>query len=197
MSPRVSSYDAIVDAAEAVVIEAGASHMTLDAVAAKAGVSKGGLLYHFPTKVALLEAMISRRIKNREESRKRICGELPDGPTREVKGHVLSTLFRDQSADRIGAPLLAALAHNPKLVEPVREAIRKLYAGFISSGAKFEQAVIIALAADGLWLQEILSISPFSKEQRNNVINELLRLADEEMNHPAASGRGIKGKTRI
>lgn len=181
MSPRVSSYDAIVDAAEAVVIEAGASHMTLDAVAAKAGVSKGGLLYHFPTKVALLEAMISRRIKIREESRKRACSKLPDGPTREVKGYVLSALFRDQSADRIGAPILAALAHNPKLVEPVREAIRKLYAGFVSSGAKFEQAAIIALAADGLWLQEILSISPFSKEQRNNVIEELLRLADEEI----------------
>lgn len=180
MSPRLSSYGAIVDAAEAVVIEAGASHMTLDAVAAKAGVSKGGLLYHFPTKVALLEAMISRRIKIREESRKRACSELPDGPTREVKGYVLSALlFRDQNADRIGAPILAALAHNPKLVEPVREAVRKLYAGFISSGAKFEQAAIIALAADGLWLQEILSISPFSKEQRNNVIEELLRLADE------------------
>ena len=179
MSPRVSSYDSIVDAAVAVVIEAGASHMTLDAVAAKAGVSKGGLLYHFPTKVALLEAMIARRIMIREESRKRACSELPDGPTREVKGYVLSALFRDQSADRIGAPILAALAHNPKLVEPVREAIRKLYAGFISSGAKFEQAAIIALAADGLWLQEILSISPFSKEQRNNVIEELLRLADE------------------
>jgi len=39
VSPRASSYDAIIDAAEAVVIEAGASHMTLDAVAAKAGVS--------------------------------------------------------------------------------------------------------------------------------------------------------------
>jgi len=181
MSSRANLYDAIVDAAGAVVVEAGASHMTLDAVAAKAGVSKGGLLYHFPTKVALLEAMISRRIKIREESLKRACSELPDGPTREVKGYVLSALFRDQSTDRIGAPILAALAHNPKLVEPVREAVRKLYAGFISSGAKFEQAAIIALAADGLWLQEILSISPFSKEQRNNVIEELLRLADEEI----------------
>jgi AcrR family transcriptional regulator len=67
MSPRVSSYDAIIDAAGAVVVEAGASHMTLDAVAAKAGVSKGGLLHHFPTKVALLEAMIKRQIEAHEK----------------------------------------------------------------------------------------------------------------------------------
>jgi AcrR family transcriptional regulator len=180
MSGRKNSYDAIVDAAETVVIETGSSHMTLDAVAAKAGISKGGLLHHFPTKDALLEAMLARRVRIRDESRKRIYEELPDGPTRAVKGHMLSVLFRDQSTDRIGASLLAVLAHNPKLIEPGRESIRKLYAGFASSGMKFERAAIIALAADGLWLQEMLSISPFNEEQRKKIIDELFRLLDEE-----------------
>ena len=39
MSPLSSSRDKIVDAAENVVIEVGAAHMTLDAVAEKASVS--------------------------------------------------------------------------------------------------------------------------------------------------------------
>ena len=39
----------ILDAAESVVIEQGVTGMTLDAVAARAKVSKGGLLYHFPS----------------------------------------------------------------------------------------------------------------------------------------------------
>jgi hypothetical protein len=43
----------------------------------------------------------------------------------------------------------------------------------------FERAAIIALAADGLWLQEMLSISTFTEEQRVKIIEELLRLADE------------------
>ncbi|MDI9560109.1 MAG: helix-turn-helix domain-containing protein, partial [Pseudomonadota bacterium] len=51
MSSKTNTYDVIVRAAESVVVEAGASHMTLDAVATKAGVSKGGLLHHFPTKM--------------------------------------------------------------------------------------------------------------------------------------------------
>ena len=38
----------------------GAAHLTLDAVACKAGVSKGGLIHNFPTKDALLEAMVVR-----------------------------------------------------------------------------------------------------------------------------------------
>lgn len=181
MSPRASSYNAIIDAAGAVVIEHGASHMTLDAVAARAGVSKGGLLHHFPTKVALLEAMIKRMIETRQEERKRICEELPDGPTRQIKGFVLSVLNRDRGHDRLGASLLAAVAHNPRLNEPVRDIVREVYDGFASPGYRFERAAIIALAADALWLKEMLSISPFNEEQRNNIIKELLRLLDEGM----------------
>jgi AcrR family transcriptional regulator len=178
MSPRHSSYDIIVDAAEAVVVEAGAVHMTLGAVAAKAGISKGGLLHHFPSKEALLEAMINRLIKTREESRKKIRGELPESPTRELKAHMLAALLRDKKYDRVGAPLLAPLAHNPKLAEPVREAIRKVYADIVSAGVKFERAAVLALAADGLLIQETLSISPFTEEQRSRIVEELLRLAD-------------------
>jgi AcrR family transcriptional regulator len=179
MSPRVSSYDVIVDAAEAVIMEAGATHMTLDAVAAKAGFSKGGLLHHFPTKEALLKAMINRLIETRAESRKKILRELPDSPTRELKAHILAALLRDKKYDRVGAPLLAPLAHDPKLAEPVREAIRKVYAEIVSTGVKFEKVAVLALAADGLLIQETLSISPFTEEQRSRVVEELLRLTDE------------------
>jgi len=42
MTPRSSSKVAMCDAAEAIVLESGARHMTLDAVAARGGVSKGG-----------------------------------------------------------------------------------------------------------------------------------------------------------
>ncbi|WP_312795017.1 TetR/AcrR family transcriptional regulator [Tianweitania sp.] len=43
-----------------VALDQGYGHVTLDAVAAKAGISKGGLLYHFPTKAKLIEAMLMR-----------------------------------------------------------------------------------------------------------------------------------------
>lgn len=161
------------------VIESGASRMTLDAVAAKAGISKGGLLYNFPTKEALLEAMLARRIKIREELQNEICKNLPPGPARFVKGYMLSSIMRDQGKNRLGATLLANLAHNPRLVEPVREIVRQLYTGFVSPEVKFEKLAIVALAADGLLLQDILSVSPLTEEQRKKIVDELLRLADE------------------
>jgi AcrR family transcriptional regulator len=180
MSPRAGLYDVIMNAAEAVVVEAGAVHLTLDAVAAKAGVSKGGLLHHFPTKAALIEGMINRLIKTREESRKKMWSELPDGPARRVKAFTLSAVLRDKKSDRVGGSLLAILAHDPKLSEPIRKVVRKVYAEIASEGVRFERAAALALAAEGLVLYEVLSISPFTEGQRSKIIEELLRLADEE-----------------
>jgi len=181
MSPLPSSRDKIVDAAEKIVIKVGATHMTLDAVAEKAGVSKGGLLYHFPNKEALLKAMLNRRVQRLEEARKKKCAELQDGPTREIKAYISSTLDHDRKTDRIGASLLAAAAHDPKLLDPVREDYRRRLNKLIPAGLRFERAAVITLAVDGLRLLELLSLSPFNEEQRKKVIEEMLRLADEEM----------------
>lgn len=50
----------ILDALEDVLAEFGHGGATLEAVAARAGVSKGGLLYHFGTKEALYSGLLDR-----------------------------------------------------------------------------------------------------------------------------------------
>jgi AcrR family transcriptional regulator len=182
MCPPPSCREFIVDAAEAVVIEVGAAHMTLDAVAAKAGVSKGGLLYHFPTKETLLQAMLDRHIQRLEEAREKKYKELQDEPGRAIKAYVISALTRDRKTERISAALLAAVAHDPQLLKPVRNVYQKHMAEFVSSGLGFEGAAVIALATDGLRLLEILSLSPFNKRERKHLIEVLLRLADTSTN---------------
>ncbi|GAA3189619.1 hypothetical protein GCM10020255_087930 [Rhodococcus baikonurensis] len=52
--------DRILDALEKLLLVSGVAQVTLEGVAAEAGVSKGGLLYHFPSKEALLAAMVRR-----------------------------------------------------------------------------------------------------------------------------------------
>ena len=189
MSPLPSSRDKIVDAAEKVVIEVGAAHMTLDAVAEKASVSKGGLLYHFASKEALLKAMLERRIQRFNETQKERSSELQNGPAREIKAYILSTLGRDRKTDRVGASLLAAIAHNPKLLDPAREDYRKRLNKLIPAGLGFERAAVIVLAVDGLRLLELLSLSPFNENKRKRVMEELLKLADQEVKNGRRSRR--------
>jgi AcrR family transcriptional regulator len=52
--------DRVLDAYETLLIEDGPAAATLDAVAAAAGVSKGGLLYHFASKDALATGLLDR-----------------------------------------------------------------------------------------------------------------------------------------
>src|ERR1700730_12613842 len=59
---KESVRDRIMAAAMAVARESGASRLSLDAIARRAGVSKGGLLYHFPKKDALMRALVERHL---------------------------------------------------------------------------------------------------------------------------------------
>src|SRR5436190_23026109 len=52
--------DRLLNAAEQVAIHDGVGSLTLEAVAREAGVSKGGLLYHFPSKSDLIIAIVER-----------------------------------------------------------------------------------------------------------------------------------------
>ncbi|HEX2186239.1 MAG TPA: TetR/AcrR family transcriptional regulator, partial [Chloroflexota bacterium] len=55
---------AILQGAARVIREAGVGHLTLEAVAQEAGVSKGGLLYHFPSKDALISGMLAQLMED-------------------------------------------------------------------------------------------------------------------------------------
>ena len=62
-----SARDRILVAYEDLLIESGERGATLDAVAARAGVSKGGLLYHFGSKDALTAGLIERLMELTEQ----------------------------------------------------------------------------------------------------------------------------------
>jgi AcrR family transcriptional regulator len=177
---RPSCKARILDAAEAVAREGGASKLTLDAVAERAEVSKGGVLYHFPTKEALLVGMVASHI---EQAQHRRCElELEStGPEGPLKADVLATLQRNPNDAEVSAALLAAVANEPKLLEPCRifhEARFERLAGKAPDEA-FARRALLPLAADGLFFLELLQVSPFTPEQRQVLIDTLLKLADE------------------
>jgi AcrR family transcriptional regulator len=175
-----NARERIIDAAEQVVIERGARHLTFDAVALEAGVSRGGLLYHFPDKEALLKGMLDRLLERAKESRAKKRAELTEGTEREIVAHVLSFLEEDDKTKRAqAAALFASGAHNPGLLAPVKEEYRKLMDDVTRNGLRLERAAIITLATDGLRLLELLSISPFNEEERGRIVDEMISLAKE------------------
>lgn len=56
----MTTRDRLLDAFQTIVLEGGDRAATLDAVATRAEVSKGGLIYHFPTREALIAGFVER-----------------------------------------------------------------------------------------------------------------------------------------
>jgi AcrR family transcriptional regulator len=84
----------LLDAAEAVVVRQGIANLTLDAVAAEAGMSKGGLLHHFPTKDRLVEALVTRSAGNWRACYMEAYERTPEGPGRMARA-LLDHCFSD------------------------------------------------------------------------------------------------------
>ena len=72
--------DRMLDAAEVVVTRHGIANLTLDAVAAEAGMSKGGLLHHFPSKDRLVDALVAAAPKAGGRATLEAYARTPEGP---------------------------------------------------------------------------------------------------------------------
>nr|BFF11770.1 hypothetical protein GCM10025699_30730 [Microbacterium flavescens] len=101
MSRPPLARDKVLDAFEAILIDEGERSATMDATARAAGVSKGGLLYHFGSKDAL-EAALLERLHALVEDDVAAMAAAPEGPI----AYFLRTSVMEN--DRIDRAILAA-----------------------------------------------------------------------------------------
>ncbi len=191
-SPRSAETRArILDAAERIVLERGVAALTLDGVAESSGLSKGGLIYHFPSKDALITAMLGRLIEGVEQRIADHCAGDPD-PGAWTRGYVLGCQpvadsgphrppppGAEPGPDRLkllGAALLAAVAANLSLLAPLHERLPEWMAHQRADGIDALTATVVRLAADGLWMNDLFGIEAVPAEERPAVIERLLEM---------------------
>ena len=123
--PSDATRDALLDAAKRVMQRVGAGHLTLDAVAKEAGVSKGGLLYHYPSKGDLLRGMLA---KGGEMMRYDLEAQMrrSPGPRSFARAFLRLAVFGPPDAAckppaEMVWSMLAATANDPTLLTPIRE----------------------------------------------------------------------------
>jgi AcrR family transcriptional regulator len=168
---RPSSREAILDAAEQLAGEVGANHLTLEAVAARAGVSKGGLLYNFPSKNALLRGMVERFVTRVREGG--LDGTTASAIVQRLIANRLATRKPDKENKSVS--MIAAVAEEPELLDPIREYHRELWSK-LKANPDREQALIAWLAIEGLLFMELLGTSPLSGQDRVRLVAEVERL---------------------
>ncbi|MHB8244943.1 MAG: TetR/AcrR family transcriptional regulator [Acidimicrobiales bacterium] len=172
----------ILCAAEDIVITEGVSRLTLEAAARGAGVSKGGILYHFPTRAALVSAMVERFVVSFDSDLEEY-GALRGGVGAFSRAYLKATIAPSGTPDdpheqRLGGALLAGVASDPDLLAPLRERFAAWQEAIERDGLASDLATVVRLASDGLWLSDLFGLAPVHDELRTRVGDLLLELID-------------------
>jgi AcrR family transcriptional regulator len=174
---RKSSREKILEAAAELVSEIGSGRLTLEAVAERAGLSKGGLLYNFPTKDALLQAMIQRMIDEVFAEKEALRGQAAPGPNLEARLCTEALLkMRSGKMKDVANAMLAASSENPRLLEPVRHVIKETLETLKATSEDLDAALLGWLAVEGLSNLEMHDLSPFSEADRDRIVQSIGRL---------------------
>jgi AcrR family transcriptional regulator len=174
------SRESILQAAEEIVARRGPAHLTLETAANEAKVSKGGLFYHFRSKEALLEAMIRRSMELLESEHVKVAESLTGDRNGKLKANIIGTLRHLEGQRPVLTAVIAAIANDPKLVEPMRESIRKEFQELSKDlTLRTEDIAILFLASQGLLLMELLNLSFLTPSQVRRVTQRMLQMVEE------------------
>ena len=176
----------VLDAAEALVRAKGVGGLTLEAAARLAGVSKGGLLYHFASKEALLAGLIARMAAFIEEDFAAGVAAQPEGRGRIARatlawGFGLTPEAMNERCDRAAAVFLATFHHDPALLDPVRAVIAGMRRQVAEDGLPPGIGGLVMAAGDGLFMARIFGMYTPTPEEMDAMHATLSRLIEEAL----------------
>lgn len=162
----------LLDCVYVVLRERGLGGLTLDAVASTAGISKGGLIHHFPSKRALLEAVVRREVSQFEAEYRRNLQTQASAVGASCRA-LLATfqpIFELESSldwAKSDMAIYAASMEDPELVRPFSELMKQIAAELEEDGIGRFQARMILAAVVGLYhevAQPVTFSRPISRE---------------------------------
>ncbi|WP_211233247.1 TetR/AcrR family transcriptional regulator [Brevibacterium album] len=150
----MSAREAVLDAFEAILIGDGERAATIEAVAARAQVSKGGLLYHFGSKSALIDGLLERLRAHAAED----LAAMRQAPGGRAAYYISTSVAEDSPFDRT---LLATVCLAQGSDERARAALQEIRTGWLRAiDEEVGDSVVssaILLMGDGLYYNASLT----------------------------------------
>lgn len=177
---RASNRDALLDALEFIISEGSVHDVTLDGVAARAGITKGGLIYHFKSKEVLLHALVER-MRLRLHA---YCVDPALDDRKALKNFLITRIHyvfaMGLQEKKIMANLLAAASTYPSLMGPVRTMYDSGLDGLARVADTAGLALSVWTALDGFVLLEMLGVRHFSALEKEQMQATLLMLVEQQ-----------------
>lgn len=173
---RPNSREKILAAAADVARETGPGSLSLDAVASRAGVSKGGLLYNFPTKAKLMQGLVEDYLSAFERALETRASK--------VSGETPLAAYVRLSADECAEPqpsatwIFSAIAEDPDFLTPIKSFKRQLLERLKGETNDLGSLLICFAAIEGLRSMNLFDSDVLSPDERQLLVASLLEVAD-------------------
>lgn len=169
------SRNAALQAALTILSRDGPGRMTLDAIARESGLSKGGLMHQFPTKQAVLEALLENQVAYFEEfSSAYIARHRGEGVQPELAAQIATSRETINKPNSIAFALLGALAQDPGLLKNTRDLDKTKVDAIRAEASDPDLALLRWSAARGLALTSMFGLCPLSATERDRLFARLL-----------------------
>jgi len=194
-TPRIyrSARNKILDATERVILRDGPHGVSVDAVLAESGMSKGGFFHHFPTKAALLAGLLERL--SRAVAATAATSMRGDS---QLRGRALRTqiavAFDLPPTERyrtraLVLALVAGVIESQEVAAQARKANRAALTIATGEGVDRGAALCVQLALDGYFLGEAFKTIKLEREDREALRTTLHALVDATPTRPARRRR--------
>ncbi len=168
---RKISADDILDAAERVVLKAGADGFSIDAVAQEAGVSKSRVVYDHKSRSALLNALIERRLTSDAQRIRASIEQNGDTPHPELFGRIaVAEKVPDDTDKAVCLAVGAAMSSDEKIHSRMRNWTSDDLKD-MRSGARPKAALVAYLALTGFYCTELFNFHQWEPAQRLEILD--------------------------
>lgn len=173
-SKREQILEAIIDLVE----KFGIASITYDAISEKTGISRGGLIYHFSSRDAMLlathEFMATRWEKELQAAIGKPANEATDA---ERSIAYIKVAVRPGSRGEILLLLEAGVDEN--FARPWREVYKRWAPSVPEYDIPDISKFIARLASDGLWMNDATSSIAMPQKLRIRIVNELVAMIEK------------------
>ncbi len=168
----VLTRDRILQAATEVIRQEGVSSLTFDKVAARAGVSKGGFLYHFGSKDALIVGLLNQVMSVLDRELNVLAEGIGEQPGAFALAYLDYVREPTKAATDTAVSILAAAAVDDDLLDSTRATFTGWQDRLLHDDSIGEvEALLARLVGDGLWLIDLFGLAPPSAQERRRVLD--------------------------
>ena len=176
--PRTNSREKILVAAADVARETGPGSLSLDAVASRAGVSKGGLLYNFPSKAKLMQALVQDYLREFEQALESARPASTDGEPL-LCAYIRLAARECEESKTSASWIFSAIAEDPDFLAPIKAFKRQLFDRLKADTPDLQSLLICYMAIEGLRSMSLFDSDVLSPAERQTLVTSLLSLAGE------------------